>query len=535
MTVTGFDVGIYALRRRPGRRRPFEVRWRAAGRVRSRSFLTRALADSYRAELIRAARTGLEFDPATGEPAAWNQPGPVTVTWYEHAASYAAARWPELAAHSRSSLADALATITPALTRQDTRRRPEPRVLRAVLYRHAYCPARPAPAGSDAEQILDWTRHTSLPVTQLTQPPVLRAALGAITMRLDGSRAAPATITRKHAVLHAALGYATETGLLDANPLDTITWRVPRSSTAVNPAVVASPEQVHALLSAVTGLRPDLTAFFGCLYYAALRPEEAVALRQADCQLPGTGWGLLTLTAAAPRTAAAWTSTGTSHELRGLKHRPAGTIRTVPIPPVLAALLRRHLAEHGTAPDGRLFPGTRGGILSESVYGRAWHHARATALGPDLAATPLARRPYDLRHAALSLWLNAGGEPAQIAARAGNSVHVLLTVYTHCIHDHDRTLNQHITTALQPPTQPPHQLHAIPDGTDQPWTPHPPGNDLAPTPGCPAPAAPANSPAQARRQPRRPHPSATTPVWPHTEQPARDNPLAYPAYFTRPR
>jgi hypothetical protein len=51
---------IYAIRRRPGRRRPFEVRWRAAGTARSKSFLTRALVDSYRAELVRAARTGLE-------------------------------------------------------------------------------------------------------------------------------------------------------------------------------------------------------------------------------------------------------------------------------------------------------------------------------------------------------------------------------------------------------------------------------------------------------------------------------------------
>ncbi len=458
-TVTGFDVSIYAIRRRPGRRLPFEVRWRAAGRVRSRSFLTKALADSYRAELVRAARTGLEFDPATGEPTTWNQPEPVTVTWYEHAVSYAAARWPELAAHSRSSLADALATITPALTRQDARRQPDPRVLRAVLYRHAFNPARPAPTGSEEEQILDRTRRASLPVTQLAQPPVLRTALDAITMLRDGRRAAPATITRKHALLHAALSAAVETGLLDANPLDTTTWRVPRSSAAVNPAVVASPEQVRTLLTAVTRLRPDLTAFFGCLYYAALRPEEAVALRANNCHLPADGWGMLTIHAAAPRTAAAWTSTGTSHELRGLKHRPAGAVRAIPIPPDLVVILRRHLHDHGTATDGRLFPGTRGGILSESVYGRAWHHARTTALGPDLAATPLARRPYDLRHAALSLWLNAGGEPAQIAARAGNSVHVLLTVYTHCIHDHDHTLNQHITTALQPSAAHPATRH----------------------------------------------------------------------------
>src|SRR5258708_384015 len=42
--------------------------------------------------------------------------------------------------------------------------------------------------------------------------------------------------------------------------------------------------------------------------------------------------------------------------------------------------------------------------------------ARQAALGPAQAATPLARRPYDLRHAALSLWLNASSAPAEVAA-----------------------------------------------------------------------------------------------------------------------
>jgi hypothetical protein len=45
--VNGFDVSVYAIRWRAGRRRPFEVRWRAAGRSRSKSFITRRLADSY--------------------------------------------------------------------------------------------------------------------------------------------------------------------------------------------------------------------------------------------------------------------------------------------------------------------------------------------------------------------------------------------------------------------------------------------------------------------------------------------------------
>ncbi len=173
------------------------------------------------------------------------------------------------------------------------------------------------------------------------------------------------------------------------------------------------------------------------------------------------------LTATAPRTAAAWTSDGTSHEQRGLKHRPDGAIRNVPIPPVLVSMLRRRLRDCGTAPDGRLFQGTRGGPLSESVYGRTWHAARVIALGPQLAATGLARRPYDLRQTTLSLWLNAGGDPAQIAARAGHSVAVLLAVYTHCIHD---ILNQQIDNALarQPRAPRPAGQHNGPSATGVP-------------------------------------------------------------------
>jgi len=70
-----FDVRIHAMRRRRNRRRPFEVRWQVGGRGKSRSFITRELADSYRAELVSAARPGLAFDPATGEPSSWARPG----------------------------------------------------------------------------------------------------------------------------------------------------------------------------------------------------------------------------------------------------------------------------------------------------------------------------------------------------------------------------------------------------------------------------------------------------------------------------
>jgi hypothetical protein len=111
-------------------------------------------------------------------------------------------------------------------------------------------------------------------------------------------------------------------------------------------------------------------------------------------------------------------------------------------------MLRQHLHTFGTTPDGRLFRGSRGGMLSESAYGRTWHATRQAALGPGLAVTALARRPYDLRHAALSLWLNAAGAPAEVAARAGNSARVLHEVYLHCTDGQEDTVSQRIEDAL---------------------------------------------------------------------------------------
>jgi integrase len=448
----GFDVRIHKIRRRRNRRRQFEVRWHAAGRARSRSFATRGLAGSYRAELIRAARQGQEFGPATGEPATWAVPETPQVTWLEHAISYAAMKWPDLAPRSRASLADALATITPALTRPAARPPAQP-LVRAALYQHAFHPGQHTPPPDPGTaQALAWLHRRSLPLASVNDPRIPRAALTALTRRQDGTRAAATTTARKHAVLHDTLAYAVELGLLPANPLTSLRWKAPAADTAIDSRTVPCHGQVQAVLAQVSRIRPELTAFFGCLYYAALRPEEAVVLRRADCHLPGHGWGTLILTTACPRTGSSWTSTGTPYEPRGLKHRPPGAIRIVPIPPVLVALIRWHLREHGTTPDGRLFRGTRGGMLSESLYGRTWHIARAAALGPSLAATALARRPYDLRHAGLTLWLTATSAPAETAARGGTSPRVLHAAYTHRLHGHDHAVNAQIERALRAPS-----------------------------------------------------------------------------------
>ncbi len=63
-------------------------------------------------------------------------------------------------------------------------------------------------------------------------------------------------------------------------------------------------------------------------------------------------------------------------------------------------------------------------------------------------ASPLAKHPYDLRHAAVSTWLNAGVPPTQVAEWAGHSVNVLLRVYAKCVYGQDEVAKARIEEAL---------------------------------------------------------------------------------------
>jgi hypothetical protein len=74
----------------------------------------------------------------------------------------------------------------------------------------------------------------------------------------------------------------------------------------------------------------------------------------------------------------------------------------------------------------------------------------AELLSPDQVAPPLAARPYDLRHAAVSLWLNGGVAATDVANRAGHSVEVLLRVYAKCIDGGEKAANRRIDEALAP-------------------------------------------------------------------------------------
>jgi integrase len=158
--------------------------------------------------------------------------------------------------------------------------------------------------------------------------------------------------------------------------------------------------------------------------------------------------GRIELAETRPTAGKAWTDSGEAHDRRGLKQRARGEVRVVPIPPPLVRLLREHLKEFGTAKDGRLFSSERGNVIAASSYSRAWKQARELALVPDQVHSVLALRPYDLRHAGVSQWLNSGVPAPEVAARAGHSVDVLLKIYAKCIDGQEQEMNDRIMQGL---------------------------------------------------------------------------------------
>jgi integrase len=463
---TTFDVRIWGVTKVAGARgTTYELRWRVGRKRRSRSFAKKALAESYRSELSSRANRGEAFDVELGVPVSM-VPREEGITWWEWAIEFVDLKWPTLAPRSRQALADALCTITMALL-SDTPGRPEDGAdLRAVMRRWAFVRSRrDSPVPDGLEDAAAWLAKGTILLQVLEQPAEVRKVLDAMALRQDGKPAAATTIARKRAVFFNALEFAVEQGHLEVNALTRIRWKTPKQAAAVDPASMVNPEQAGRLLPALGELAPPgekrqkavtlarngqrLVAFFGAMYYAGLRPSEALALEVDDLDLPATDdeWGSLRVGRSDSQISTAWTDDA-RREARQLKHRAVGDVRLVPCAPPLVALLRAHLERDDVPSEGRLFSGPRGGPLSEKVYTEVWRAARKRALTRKEAASSLVRRPYDLRHSCVSTWLAAGVDSTQIAIWVGHSVAVLHRVYAHVLPGRDEVNRRRISNVL---------------------------------------------------------------------------------------
>ena len=454
-----YQVQFWKLRKSESRRRPWSVRWVTAGREHSESYATKALAESFRSNLVRAARAGEAFDVATGLPASLVRKRGVQ-SFLELAVAYVDHVWPTAPPNSRRAAVVNLAAAVPKFVQPLDNAPDETDLQRIASTRLLPPPRRDEPMPAEDRAIAAWLRRASRPVTDLADPLAVGALLQALGTAAGGRPTASSTWDKRRAVLHRVAGYAVDTGALVANPVTGRRTGTGKATEGVDPRVVVNPAQARQLLAALTyvsGHRRTerdrgwrLRGFFACLYYAGLRPGEAQQVRDTDCKLPAAGWGELILPGSLTGVSGEHYNDGIRDpEHRPLKRRRREDVRRVPAPPALVAVLREHIDRFGTAPDGRLFPALiTGGRVRESVYTRTWKQARAIGLTPVQAASPLASRPYDLRHAALSSWLNAGVPPTEVAERAGHSVKVLLSVYAKCLDGERDTYNARIQDLL---------------------------------------------------------------------------------------
>ncbi|MFT2018138.1 tyrosine-type recombinase/integrase [Streptomyces sp. 796.1] len=391
-----------------------------------------------RAEEALAAQTAEKLDP----------------TWWQFAREFMRRRWRTAAAKTREGFADSLASAALGMM-NDKPDAPDLRLVRQAV-RWAVVPAHeneePPPKLTKA---CAWLAENSLPLSALRESSIAEDVHYRLAYKLDGKLAAKDTYKRRRRNFNAAIVYAIQKGYLAENPIAELERPSTAASGPIDPRVLMNPIQGREFLVAVSyvgsvkrnrGRR--LVAFFGCILYAAMRPAEVVGLRESDCYLPESGWGVLTLRETRPVSGKKWTDSGERHDKRGLKMRDPEADRPVPIPPVLVAMLRAHVKEFGTAAGGRLFQNERGGLVGTSSYWRVWQEARAFAFPPPKFHSPLAQKPYDGRATAITDWLRSGLPVAEVARRAGTSPEVIDRHYAGVIDNSEQEDNRKIEKTM---------------------------------------------------------------------------------------
>jgi integrase len=89
--------------------------------------------------------------------------------------------------------------------------------------------------------------------------------------------------------------------------------------------------------------------------------------------------------------------------------------------------------------------------IQPSTWWQVWRKVRRLTQTPEQFATPLMRRPYDLRRWGITWRLNSGVPATEIAAWAGHSVEMLMRVYARCVADMEDVWIARMDATLRPP------------------------------------------------------------------------------------
>jgi hypothetical protein len=282
----------------------YRLRWKLPGRDQpfTETFASLPELDSFRSELVTAQNRGEPFDLDTGLPISMlpkeadDEEMPRT-SFLAFTKEYAGMEWPDVSVKSHETIAQTLLALAVVVV-EDTPQRPNGNALWRVLSTYAFVlslwpdderpervPRSPSPYGGGTELPSD--QRKALALTSLADAKTARRVLDKLKVTQDGSKAAESYFRRRRGVLVNLIGYAIESGELDANPLAKLNEKAPKKSGPIDKSVVFNPAQAADVLAAISyvgsyrrarGRR--LVVLFAMLFYAMLRPEEALFVHE---------------------------------------------------------------------------------------------------------------------------------------------------------------------------------------------------------------------------------------------------------------
>ena len=171
-------------------------------------------------------------------------------------------------------------------------------------------------------------------------------------------------------------------------------------------------DQVDALTA---GLPADWAATIWLMYGCGLRIGEALAVR-TRCRINRDS------------TLRVREQVNPVAQLRPLKFRVAGQFRDIPLPAYVAEAIDKHIASHGTTPDGYLFQGRKRKLVIRRTYQKDFDRSAARAgLPPEFT-------PHALRHCYASIALAKGIPITEVSRWLGHkSIAVTHETYGHLV------------------------------------------------------------------------------------------------------